>query len=72
MEWLESNPLPAECQNCREGDCYNCDYAGKRWYLSRKDELKLRRKGLIRAIGKFLQQVQEIDLELLSFEEERK
>lgn len=29
MEWIEANPLPAECQSCQEEDCYNCDYAGE-------------------------------------------
>ena len=64
MEWLEAHPLPAECQNCREEDCYNCDTAGKRWYLSREDELLLRRKSLVRSIEQAQRKVQEIDREL--------
>ncbi len=44
MEWIEAKPLPSECQNFQEEDCWECDYAGKRWYLPEADELKLRRK----------------------------
>ncbi len=67
MEWLEANPLPAECENCEEEDCYNCEHAGKRWYLSKKDELRIRRKGLIKAVERLQRQISEIDQQLLSF-----
>ena len=67
MEWLEANPLPAECENCEEEDCYNCEYAGKRWYLSKKDELRIRRKGFIKAVERLQRQISEIDQQLLSF-----
>lgn len=50
MEYTEVTPLPPVCQNCQEGDCYNCDYAGQRWQLSQEDELRIRKKGLLRAI----------------------
>lgn len=60
MEWLEADPLPTECQNCRE-DCYNCDYAGERWYLSKADDLRIKRKSLAKAIARLQKQVQEID-----------
>lgn len=43
MEWIEADPLPMECQACRCDECYNCDHAGKRWYLSPGDELILKR-----------------------------
>jgi len=66
MKWIEADPLPAACQNCREEDCYNCDTAGLRWYLSREDELKLRRKGLVKAMERLQQQIRNIDKELLS------
>lgn len=72
MKWLEADPLPAECQNCQEGDCYNCDYAGKRWYLSREDDLRIRRKGLIKAIERLQQQVDSIDQQLLPFNDLQK
>lgn len=42
MEWLEAEPLPIECQKCQEFDCYNCDYAGKRWYLSPEDDARIK------------------------------
>lgn len=65
MEWLEAEPV--ECRNCQEEDCYNCDFAGKRWYLPREDELRIRRKALMRSIERLQRQVQAIDKELLSF-----
>ena len=64
MEWLEANPLPDVCVNCTEEDCYNCDYAGERWYLSQVDALRLRRKMLVRAIERLQRQVVAIDDEL--------
>ncbi len=64
MEWIEANPLPQECLNCQEEDCYECDTAGKRWYLSKADELRIRRKGLIKAIERLERQIHEIDAEL--------
>ena len=64
MEWMEANPLPPERVNCKEEDCYNCDYAGERWTLSRADELRVRRKGLLKAIERLERQVKAIDAEL--------
>lgn len=58
MEWIEANPLPEECRNCREEDCYNCDTAGKRWYLSPEEELRLRRKSLKKAIERLQREQQ--------------
>ena len=64
MEWIEADPLPAVCQNCPEEECYNCDYAGERWTLSQADELRVRRKGLLKAIERLQRQVKAIDAEL--------
>ena len=64
MEWIEANPLPAVCQNSQEEECYNCDYAGERWTLSKADELRVRRKGLLKAIERLQRQVKAIDAEL--------
>ena len=64
MEWLETDLLPRECADCKEEDCYNCEYAGKRWYLPREEELKNRRKLLVRAIGRLQKQVAQIDEKL--------
>ena len=64
MEWIEANPLPAVCENCQEEECYNCDYAGERWTLSKADELRVRRKGLLKAIERLQRQVKAIDAEL--------
>ena len=69
MEWLEANPLPTECQNCEEEDCYNCDHAGKRWYLSAVDELRVRRKGLVKAVERLQRQIDDIDEKLAQLEE---
>lgn len=63
MEYRETRPLPAVCQQCKE-DCYNCDHAGERWMLSRKDELRVKRKMLEKAILRMQRQIQVIDQEL--------
>ena len=67
MEWLEADPIPAECQRCEELDCYNCDTAGERWYLRREDELWLKRQSLVKAIERFQRRLEAIDMELLPF-----
>ena len=69
MEWLEAVPLPAECRDCTEEDCYNCDAAGKRWYLSREDELRVRRIGVIKMIARLQRQLDAIDTELHTLRE---
>ena len=67
MEWIEVGPMPTVCQDCQEEDCYNCDTAGERWQLSRNDELKLRRKQLVKAINRLQHEIDAIDMELLPF-----
>lgn len=52
LEWTEADSLPDECRQCYEGECYNCDYAENRWYLSEEDDRRLRRKGLIHTINR--------------------
>ena len=64
MEWLEANPIPEECINCTEEDCYNCDTAGKRWTLSREDELRLNRRLLVQAMARLQRKIAAIDAEL--------
>lgn len=64
LEYIEANPLPLACQNCQEEECYNCDHAGERWTLSKADELRVRRKGLLKAIDRLQRQVKAIDAEL--------
>ena len=68
LEYIEANPLPAVCVNCQEEECYNCDYAGERWTLTRADELRLRRKDLLKAIERLERQVKAIDAELEGLE----
>ena len=70
IEWIEADPLPAECVNCQEEDCWECDTAGKRWYLSQADELRVKRKGLLKAIERLQRQVNAIDEELKRLEGE--
>ena len=65
MKWIEADPLPVECQNCKEDDCYNCDYAGKRWYLPQEDQLRLKRMGLIKAMERLQRQINAIDEQLM-------
>ena len=69
MKWIEAEPLPKECQSCRNEECYNCDNAGKRWYLSQKEELQLRRKSLVGAMERMKKQITEIDRELALLED---
>lgn len=69
LEYIEANPLPAVCVNCQEEECYNCDYAGERWTLSQADELRVRRKGLLKAIDRLQRQVKAIDEELQALED---
>ena len=69
MEWLERNTLPSECQECQEEDCYNCDNAEKRWYLSEEDELRVRRKGLVKAVERLQRQIAEIDEKLAEIQD---
>ena len=64
MNWMEKHPLPKACETCRELDCYNCDTAAERWYLSREDELKVIRKSLVKAADRIMNRIEEIDREL--------
>ena len=63
MEWIEREPLPVECQNCNEEDCYNCDHALKRWYLSREDELLLKKITLKRSMERLCRKEQNVNKE---------
>lgn len=72
MEWIEADSIPEACVNCQEEDCYNCDTAGERWQLSRVDELKLRRKQLVKAIEHLQREIHAIDMELLPFSGEQR
>ena len=67
MEWIEADPIPKACMDCQEEDCYNCDTAGERWQLSRDDELRLRRKQLVKVIERLQRKIDAIDMELLPF-----
>ena len=64
MEYVEVSPLPKACQDCYEPDCYECDYAGERWVLPKKQELLLQKKMNEQAIRRFQRQLEEIDKQL--------
>lgn len=64
MEWIEANPLPNECIECQEEDCYNCDTAGKRWYLSKPNELWLKYKSIRKSIMRLEKQLEGVKAEL--------
>lgn len=70
MKWLETDPIPEECYNCTEEDCYNCDTAGKRWTLSREDELRTKRMLLVRAMERLQRKISAIDAELNSLRQQ--
>lgn len=61
MDWRETQPMPEECRVCTACDCYGCDRAGERWCLSGEEALRLRRKGLVRAVERLQAQIREID-----------
>lgn len=61
MEWLETDPLPIECQNCLEDDCYNCDIAGQRWYLSPEDAFQLQCKGIANSVTRLQKRMEQTD-----------
>jgi len=64
MEYIEVSPLPKACQDCHEPDCYECDCAGERWVLPKKQELLLQKKMKEQAIRRFQRQIEEIDKQL--------
>ena len=64
MKWIETKTLPRACIGCQEKDCYNCDVAGERWIFSQRDNLRVRRKGLLKAMERMQRELAEIDREL--------
>lgn len=45
-------------------DCGSCDHAGERWTLPRAEELRLQRKGKVKAIERLQREIAAIDAEL--------
>ena len=41
LNYTEISPLPAVCSECKEIDCYNCEYAGERFILPEQDKIKI-------------------------------
>ena len=60
----EAEKLRMEIEEDFNCDCSSCDYALDRYYLSREDELRVRKKGLQKAIERLQRQIAEIDKEL--------
>ncbi len=69
LEWHEADPLPQVCVDCKEADCWECDNAGLRWVLNPIDELKVKRKGLLKAIERYQKQLAIIDEEIAKLEQ---
>ena len=67
MIWQEADTIPKECRNCKK-DCYSCDIAGKRWSLSQRDSLLIKRKMMVRAVERLQRKIAEIDKELKKLE----
>ena len=70
MEYIEVSPLPTVCADCQEPDCYECDFAGERWILPKKQELQLQRKMKEQAIRRLQRQIREIDEQLAMLPDE--
>lgn len=51
-------------------DCGSCDYGAERFYYSREDELRIRKKGLQKAIERLQRQIADIDEELKKSKQE--
>ncbi len=54
MKYSEVSPLPEVCQDCKEQECYNCDYAGLRWVLPPEEEARISRHMRKRAADRLL------------------
>lgn len=50
MDYLERNPIPVECQKCSDPDCDVCEIGTERWYIPHDQELRLQKKGLMKAL----------------------
>ena len=64
MQWIEVDETPDDCKNCGQEDCYNCDIAGERWVLSKEDELRTKRRLMVRAVERLERKIAEIDVQL--------
>ena len=64
MNDMEKEQLPPVCRQCREPDCWECDYAGMRWEQSQRERLMHARKLKESAIARYQRQIAEIDRQL--------
>lgn len=64
MNDMEKEQLPPVCRQCREPDCWECDYAGMRWEQSERERLMHARKLKESAIARYQRQIAEIDRRL--------
>ena len=63
IEYIEADPISEVCNGCND-DCGSCENAGLRWYLSKKDELIISRKGKAQAVKRLLREIARIDAEI--------
>ena len=59
----DAEKLRMEMEEVFNCDCGSCDYALDRFYLSREDELRVKRMGLQKAVERLQRQIAEIDKE---------
>ncbi len=64
MSYVEASPLPEICENCKEEDCYNCDYLLARWVPDREEKLRMEKLSLERAVNRMQRRIQTIDAQL--------
>lgn len=77
MDFLERNPLPEECKHCTEVECDVCDIGLERWYIPHDLDLRIQKKGLLKALDHekrhekgtvwIEERIKEIDQQLLPF-----
>lgn len=59
-----NNTVPAACKDCTEKDCFECDNAGQRWPLSKREELQAKLKLAEQGIARLQEQKRMIEKEL--------
>ncbi len=64
MNWIEAEPLPQACEQCREPECYNCEVAGQRWVLTEQAKLRIRRNVIRKEIERLLVELSQIECKL--------
>ena len=81
MDFLERKPLPVECEICNDPECDSCTIGLERWYIPHDLDLRIQRRGLLRALERergrshpidwIEDRIQEIEMQLLPFTEDQ-